>query len=210
VSSKVVRPESRRVRRPPPTVFSVVLSSVIRGGCHVADATSGADGAAMTPWVDIAKIRVGPIGDEQRRAIDAHLSRTYRTLAMRPPTRPAGRTLSPEHLARLREYNRRSHEAAIARRQEAASAALAHSFAQGCGTRPCLGPGGPAVRCRCGVEFGSSIGPGLIRSECVARSRMTRREAAVPADGKNSGRARPLKSSTSYRHDGGFARAARL
>ena len=29
----------------------------------------------MTPWIDAAKIRVGPIGPEERRTIDAQLVR---------------------------------------------------------------------------------------------------------------------------------------
>jgi hypothetical protein len=87
----------------------------------------------MTPWFDKSKIAIGPIGDEQRRAIDttlAHLIAQHRHAPpppllrrCRPPLVKRKREASPEQIARLRELARRSHEAAIARKQEAANGA---------------------------------------------------------------------------------------
>ena len=108
----------------------------------------------MTPWVDTEKIRVGPISDEQRRAIDKFLALSLaqrRTATAAAPrrcrpaivfgavTKPAperqptmGRKYIPsaEHIARLNEYNRLKHEAAIARKQEAVARAFAHRVVQ--------------------------------------------------------------------------------
>jgi hypothetical protein len=92
----------------------------------------------MTPWVDTEKIRVGPISPEERRAIDKFLkqslaqhrrtfepphqcvSRPFVCGAVTKPKR-AGRkyTASPEHIERLREYNRRRSEAIRARKEAA-------------------------------------------------------------------------------------------
>ena len=61
------------------------------------------------------------------------------------------------------------------------------------------------IRCRsCRAEFVSSLAPiADLCSECFAASRMSRAEAAIPADGRNAGKPRPLRSSTGYRLNGG-------
>jgi hypothetical protein len=72
----------------------------------------------MTPWIDTEKIRVGPIGPEERKALDTQLVRLLvqhrivaagKLHAVPQPKRTgnAGRkhTPSPEHVARLKAYN---------------------------------------------------------------------------------------------------------
>jgi hypothetical protein len=62
------------------------------------------------------------------------------------------------------------------------------------------------IICRgCRSSFVSSRAPVAdLCTECYERSRMPRLSAAVPADGRNAGVARPLRSSTGYRLNGGL------
>ena len=86
----------------------------------------------MTPWIDTSKIRVGPIGPEERKAIDAQLvrllaahrfgagekQRTGRPFVCGAVKKPRGKC-SPEHAERLRAYN--AARAAARARKEAAN-----------------------------------------------------------------------------------------
>jgi hypothetical protein len=106
----------------------------------------------MIPWLDPAKIAVGPISPEQRKIIDGELARLiaqhFRSrprphahhhrkalsfgarTTVRAVSKPFEavskhvgwkRGCSPEHAARLREYNRIRTEAARARKQQEAA-----------------------------------------------------------------------------------------
>jgi hypothetical protein len=120
-------------------------------------------------WVDTEKIRVGPISNEQRRAIDKFLALSlaqHRRTIVLPRTRQGdcpvfgavakpeperkaktGRkyTPSPQQIARLREQNRLKHEAAIARKQEAVAGAFDHSYPQPERGPVLRVPGGPEI-----------------------------------------------------------------
>ncbi len=84
----------------------------------------------MTPWIDTEKIRVGPIGPEERKALDTQLVRLlvqhrivaagkFHAVSQPKRTGNAGRkyTPSPEHVARLRAYNSARSAAARARKE---------------------------------------------------------------------------------------------
>ena len=90
----------------------------------------------MAPWIDTSKIRVGPIGREERKAIDAQLvgliaahrfgagekQRTGRPFVFGAVKKPKGKgKCNPEHAARLREYNAARSAAARARKLEEAA-----------------------------------------------------------------------------------------
>ena len=53
---------------------------------------------------------------------------------------------------------------------------------------------------RCRTEFVSSTAPAIdLCSSCWDKARMTRAEAAIPAEGRNAGIPRPLKAMTGHR-----------
>jgi hypothetical protein len=113
----------------------------------------------MTPWIDTSIIRVGPIGPEERKAIDAQLVRLIAQHRLGTDVRAVqgdvfgavtkpkhvGRkyTASPEHIERLREYNRRRSEA-IRARKEAANATGKET--EGCVLEVCAATGTAAAQ----------------------------------------------------------------
>ena len=98
----------------------------------------------MTPWIDTEKIRVGPIGPEERRAIDAQLvrllaqhrvvagvkPRTGRPFVFGAVTQPKRKgKCNPEHVARLRAYNAARSAAARARKERPPMSRIKSKFA---------------------------------------------------------------------------------